>query len=132
MRMENREVKGEIAGGNAIGRKLGYPTANIYGVEGLDAPDGVYAVKANVAGVGNGLEGMANLGFRPTVERDGRQRVLEFHLFGFKGDLYGKEATLVLHQFIRPEMVFDSTDLLRRQIAEDEKTVRKYFSQEEK
>ncbi|MCC8019340.1 MAG: riboflavin kinase [Rikenellaceae bacterium] len=121
------KVKGVIGEGKALGRRLGYPTANVYGVEGLQAADGVYAVIVRVAGREGEFTGMANLGYRPTVDRAGRRRILEFHLFDFQGDLYGWEVEVTLHRYLRAERVFAGTEELKEQLSRDEMAARGYF-----
>ncbi len=121
------KVKGVISGGKALGRRLGYPTANVYGVENLQAADGVYAVRVAVDGEKGEYTGMANLGYRPTVDRAGRQRILEFHLFDFDGDLYGREVTVALQHYLRAEREFAGTAELKQQLARDEEAARAWF-----
>ncbi|MCD7970953.1 MAG: riboflavin kinase [Alistipes sp.] len=125
---EKVTVKGVVGSGRALGRRLGFPTANIYGVEDIRAVDGVYAVRAQVPGEGV-LRGMANLGRRPTV--DGGERVLEIHFFDYGKDLYGLEVQVELCKFIRPEINFGGTDGLAAQLREDEKTVRDFFENQQ-
>lgn len=115
------KLRGTVVKGNEIGRELGYPTANMLVDSTLDAANGVYAAIVEFDGRRYGA--MANLGVKPTFSTDG-QRVLELHLFDFEGDLYGREITAELGEFIRSERRFDTPEALREQIAEDEKTVR--------
>ncbi|MCC8034943.1 MAG: riboflavin kinase [Rikenellaceae bacterium] len=125
--MDEKKVTGVVGAGKALGREIGYPTANIYGVEGLGAADGVYAVKAKVEGVEETLFGMGNLGRRPTVDRSGENRVLEVHFFDYEGDLYGRSVEVALCRYIRPEITFGTVDELQSRIGQDEVEVRKYF-----
>lgn len=114
-----------------MGRRLGYPTANIAVDPSLDVPSGVYAA---IVTLGNDDEtlrygAMANLGVRPTFtdgeqDEQSTQRLLELHLFDFEGDLYGRELTAELVEFIRPEQKFENPDALRSQIEKDEKTAK--------
>ena len=108
-------LSGEVIRGNRIGRKLGFPTANIP-LRDDTVADGVYAVRAEVDGTIR--NGVANAGSRPTVT-DRAERFLEVYLFGFDGDLYGKTLRVELVQFLREEKKFDSVDALRRQIEQD-------------
>jgi riboflavin kinase/FMN adenylyltransferase len=113
------EIEGRVEHGDARGRHLGFPTANIGLGEYLRPAFGVYAVQA---GVDHGAEtewhpGVANLGRRPTVA--GSVERLEVHLFDFKGDLYGRHLRVRLIEFLRPEKKFDGLDALRAQIARD-------------
>ena len=78
-------VEGIVIGGNQLGRKLGFPTANIAIDDALDIENGVYCSKVFVGD--KEYSAMTNVGVRPSV--DGSKRLLETHLFGFKGLLYG-------------------------------------------
>ena len=113
------EIEGRVEHGDARGRQLGFPTANIGLGEYLRPAFGVYAVQA---GVDHGAEtewhpGVANLGRRPTVA--GSVERLEVHLFDFEGDLYGRHLRVRLIEFLRPEKKFDGLEALRAQIARD-------------
>lgn len=106
------ELSGTVIEGRKLGRELGFPTANLRVGERQTPRDGVWAVK--VDGVGRGV---ANLGTRPTV--DGGERLLEVHVLGFSGDLYGKELRVSFRKFLRPERKFGSVEELREQIGRD-------------
>lgn len=109
-------VQGPVVPGRKLGRKLGYPTANI-GTDGFQLPpDGVYAGRAALGGAWR--PAMVNLGVRPTVSEDA-VRVLEVHIPGFDGDLTGSELEVEFVRFLRPEKKFASLDDLRVQIARD-------------
>jgi riboflavin kinase / FMN adenylyltransferase len=113
------EIEGRVEHGDARGRQLGFPTANVGLGDYLRPAFGVYAVEA---GVDQGAEtewhpGVANLGRRPTVA--GLVERLEVHLFDFDGDLYGRHLRVRLIEFLRPEKKFDGLDALRAQIAQD-------------
>ncbi len=114
------KISGQVTGGNKIGRKLGFPTANIAVGDGLDVPDGVYSARVTVGGQTHNA--MANLGRKPSIGGDGG-RVLEVHLFDFSQDIYDCMIEVELLEFIRPERRFDSFDQLRRQIARDKETI---------
>ncbi|MFZ9932460.1 MAG: riboflavin biosynthesis protein RibF [Chthoniobacterales bacterium] len=109
-------VFGQVVPGRKIGRKLGFPTANVELPGWQLPPDGVYAVGVRLGA--KAFRGIANLGVRPTVTSD-RQRLLEVHLFEFEGDLYGMEIEVEFRRFIRPEKKFASIEELRNQIARD-------------
>jgi len=113
------EIEGRVEHGDARGRQLGFPTANIGLGDYLRPAFGVYAVEA---GIDHGAatewhRGVANLGRRPTVA--GLVERLEAHLFDFDGDLYGRHLRVRLVEFLRPEKKFDGLDALRAQIARD-------------
>lgn len=118
------EIEGRVEHGDARGRQLGFPTANVALGEFMEPKLGVYAVMAadDSGETPNWIAGVANLGTRPTV---GGSRVqLEVHLFDFAGDLYGKHLRVALIDFIRPEMKFNGLDALKAQIAADSATAR--------
>lgn len=108
-------VEGVVIGGNQLGRKLGFPTANIALSEDFAVENGVYASKAYVDG--KAYAAMTNVGVRPSV--DGSKRLLETHLFGFEGVLYGLTLRVELIEKIRDEQKFSSVEELRSQIAKD-------------
>lgn len=108
-------VRGEVMHGDARGRTIGFPTANIALGRHLEPQRGVYAVTAHI---GSGFyKGVANIGLRPTV--GGTESRLEAYFFGFDGDLYGQELAVQLRGFIRAEQKFPSFEALRTQIGRD-------------
>jgi riboflavin kinase/FMN adenylyltransferase len=109
-------IRGVVVHGDARGRTIGFPTANIALGRHLEPARGVYAVSTVIDGAVVG--GVANIGRRPTVAEGAISR-LEAHLFDFSGDLYGRELSVALHSFLRAERKFDSFDALRAQIAAD-------------
>ncbi len=111
-----------VVKGDGRGHGLGWPTANVAVTEDFPAADGVYAAWVDVAGERYGA--MANLGVKPTFGGGGG-RVLELHLFGFAGDLYGCEVSANLVERIRPEQKFTTPAALRGQIAKDKKSIEK-------
>ncbi len=112
----NYSVLGTVMQGDGLGRKLGFPTANLAAHNEQFPPDGVYAVRVHSEGVT--IPGVANIGSRPTVKTAG-ERLLEVHLFDFAGDLYGQDIEAEFLRFLRPEKHFPSVDALREQIARD-------------
>jgi riboflavin kinase/FMN adenylyltransferase len=118
-------VMGQVISGAQLGRKMGFPTANI----SLNAPekllpaDGVYAVELSVNQ--KIFKGMGNIGFRPTV--DGANRSLEVHLFDFDGDLYGQQVAVLFHQRMRPEHKFENLTALQNQLVADRQAVMQFF-----
>jgi riboflavin kinase/FMN adenylyltransferase len=110
-------IRGEVVRGDARGRLLGFPTANIPLGRHLEPARGVYAVTALLAD-GSTRRGVANIGRRPTVARENVSR-LEVNLFDYDGDLYGSELSVSLHAFLRAERRFAGLDGLKAQIAAD-------------
>jgi riboflavin kinase/FMN adenylyltransferase len=108
-------IMGRVVYGRQLGRQLGSPTANIRLQRYRAALDGVYAVK--VQGLDREYDGIANIGVRPTV--DGKEPLLEVHLFDFDEDIYGRLLTVQFIEKIRDEQTFDGLDALKAQIHAD-------------
>jgi len=116
------EIDGRVAIGDRRGRTIGFPTANLGLDDYLHPAFGVYAVRVSGDGPddplnGRTVEGVANIGLRPTV--GGLVPRLEAHLFDTDADLYGRHLRVALIDFIRPEQKFAGLDALKAQIAED-------------
>jgi riboflavin kinase/FMN adenylyltransferase len=114
-------IEGVVIGGNRLGRKLGFPTANIAIDNDLAVDNGVYSSKVFVDG--REYPAMTNVGIRPSV--DGSKRLLETHIFGFDGLLYDMRLRVELYDKIRDEKKFSSVDELREQIAKDAIEIKK-------
>ena len=111
-------LSGPVIKGKGLGRQIGVPTANIDCNVPRILRYGVYAVK--VAFENQEFQGIANLGFRPTVNNDDIIcPLLEVHLFNFDANLYGKRLVVNFKEFIRPEIKFNSLDELKSQIKND-------------
>lgn len=115
-------LTGVVVHGDARGRTIDFPTANLGGVQELRPRDGVYAVTVDAfdeeAGQFRPLgRGVTNVGVRPTV--GGSERRVETYLFGFSGDLYGRRLRVHLVAWVRDEMKFGSVADLKEQIARD-------------
>jgi len=106
---------GKVVKGYGLGKKIGYPTANIDTNDQMLPPNGVYAVKAKVDE--DYLKGVLNIGFRPTFE--GIKLQVEVHLFNFERSIYGKNLEVYLFKKIRNEQKFPNLDDLVKQIKED-------------
>ena len=122
------EIEGEVIHGEAIGRTIGYPTANVALTDYLLPKFGVYAIRAGAdrGGQTQWRDGVANIGNRPTV--GGKTNLLEFYLFDFDGDLYGAHWRVALAEFIRPEVKFDGLETMKKQIALDVREARELLS----
>jgi riboflavin kinase / FMN adenylyltransferase len=118
-------IEGMVEHGDGMGRKLGYPTANVALANYLRPRFGVYAVRGRIAG-GRTLEGVANLGNRPMF--DPPRELLEPYFFDFDGDLYDQAIEVDLLTFIRDEAVFETLDALKARIAIDAEAARAYFA----
>ena len=111
-------ISGKVIDGYKIGRKLGFPTANITicEKEKILPGNGVYAVYVYADGLKRG--GMLNIGNRPTLE-NGENRSIEVNIFDFKGDLYNKNIKIEFVEFLREEEKFDSLETLINQLNKD-------------
>ena len=111
-------IEGVVVGGYKVGRKIGFPTANlrIEDSEKLVPADGVYAVRVDVEG--QSYNGMLNIGYRPTLE-NGLSRSIEVHILHFNSDIYDSTIRLSFVQRIRSEMKFSGLDELVGQLNKD-------------
>ncbi|APD09797.1 MULTISPECIES: riboflavin biosynthesis protein RibF [Thermus] len=114
---------GVVVEGEKLGRRLGFPTANLAVHPKKVLPPGVYAVE--VEGSFGRYKGVANVGTRPTL--GGEERRLEVHLLGYAGELYGEEARVRFLKRLREERRFPSLEALRAQIQADVQAARAYF-----
>jgi riboflavin kinase/FMN adenylyltransferase len=113
-------IEGEVKTGDARGRTIGFPTANIELGAFLVPALGVYAVRAGLEmpdGNRAWAPAVANLGRRPTFDK--RDILLEVHLIDFQGDLYGRRLWVEFVDYIRPEQKFSGLDALKAQITAD-------------
>lgn len=130
---------GVVVHGDKMGRKLGYPTANlkITDDEKIIPGNGIYAVYAQLVNselaiVNEGTKdsthspftthnsrykGMMSIGFRPTV--DGKHRVVEVHIIDFDKEIYGQTLKVFVKKYLRQEFKFDSLEALVKQIDQD-------------
>lgn len=109
-----------VVRGNEIGRTLSFPTINqIIPDTNIIPRYGVY--KSYVEVGGKQYHGVTNIGVKPTVENrhDGSGAVMETHIIGYEGDLYGQMIAVALVRFLRPEVKFSGLEELRQQIARD-------------
>ncbi len=118
-------ISGRVVHGDATGRKLGYPTANIQLKHNLPPLNGIYVVLAHAEGLGV-LQGVASLGVRPTLKENDRP-VLEVHLFEFAQQIYGKHLRVEFLQKLRDEEKFPDLQALTRQIAWDVENAKQWF-----
>ena len=108
-------IEAEVIRGQQLGREMGFPTANMDIAERTDIENGVYRSFVEVDG--RDYLAMSNVGVRPSV--DGKTRLLETHLFGYWGNLYGRRLRVRLSEKIRDERKFASIDDLKAQLAAD-------------
>ena len=119
-------ISGRVIHGEKLGRKLGFPTANVRMRHNRPPLLGIYAVRTH--GIGDhALDGVASLGIRPTVSDSGRA-VLEVHLFDFSGSLYGRHLRVEFLHKIRDEEKYSDLETLRLQIARDCDSAKDYLA----
>ncbi len=122
----NYFIQNRIISGNHIGRKIGYPTINIYPPKDKVIPRfGVYATRVYVDGIC--YEAMTNIGLRPTIDEEIKTITIESHVFS--GDFSSKTENIRVEfiKFIRPEQKFASVSELTSQIQKDEGEIRRFF-----
>ena len=113
----NWSIQGKVQKGKKLGKKIGFPTANIDIRDSVLACPGVYQVKTKIQKSFKYIKGIANMGFRPTFS--GKKILLEVHLFNFNRNLYNKDLTVEFLKFIRKEKKFKNANQLRTQIKAD-------------
>ena len=119
-------IKGHVITGNRLGHHIGYPTANVGGIDQrkLLPRDGIYAAIARIDGIE--YRGMLYIGLRPTIESANDHRI-EIHLFDFDKQVYEKEIIIDVYKFIRGDKQFPTMEALKEAMTQDEKSVRNYF-----
>ena len=122
------QLRGTIVNGYKIGRKLGFPTANIQ----VDEPFkivpgiGVYAVWVYLNG--EKYKGMLYIGDRPTLD-NGNNITLEVNILDFSGDIYNNEITVAFIYYVRGDIKFGSLEELKEQLGKDRDTVGKLLTE---
>jgi riboflavin kinase/FMN adenylyltransferase len=123
-------ILGTVTEGRQLGRRLGFPTANLQAHNELFPPDGVYAAKAWFREQLYG--GVVNIGIRPTIENQGGERTLELHLFDFDQQIYGEDIEVSFLKYLRAEQKFAGVDELQVQIRRDAELARQIYDSPEK
>lgn len=118
-------IGGHVVRGQRMGHQLGYPTANIRLGTRVSPVSGIFAVRVRVGDTW--WPGVASLGVRPTIAGGG-EPLLEAHLFGFDGDLYGQRIEVEFVAKLRDEEKFADLDTLRAQMDRDAAAARKTLS----
>lgn len=119
------QTPGLVIHGDARGRTLGYPTANIDVPSDMALPKvGVYAVRLKVNDTW--YDGMASIGYNITFEAN-RNLSVEVNIFDFNSSIYGEKVAVEWHDYIREEKKFTSVEALIQQLEQDEKDIRAYF-----
>jgi riboflavin kinase/FMN adenylyltransferase len=115
-----------VVHGDDLGKKIGFPTANLSAHSEQFPPNGVYFAEATLNGVA--YPGVVNLGYRPTVSSGRADRILEVYLLDFDRDIYSKDLELRFVRYLRPEKKFENLEALARQIASDVQQARKLYA----
>ncbi|MGZ8211053.1 MAG: bifunctional riboflavin kinase/FAD synthetase [Burkholderiales bacterium] len=118
-------ISGRVVRGDGLGRKLGFPTANVQMKHNRPPLTGICTVEVHGAAE-KPLRGVASLGVRPTVKQHGAP-VLEAFLFDFEGDLYGRHVRVDFFEKLRDEEKYQDLATLTRQIAQDVENARAWF-----
>ncbi len=119
---------GKVVKGNQLGRTIQFPTANIefeY-YNKLIPADGVYIIECAIGGKEHLVQGMMNIGFRPTI--DGTNRIIETHLFDFNEEIYDASVTIYVIKKLRDEKKFANLDELKKQLTKDKEMSVAYFT----
>lgn len=114
------EMSGAVIHGDRLGREIGFPTANLRIGRHRSPMTGIFAVR--VRGLGPLRHGVANLGTRPTV--DGRELLLEVHIFDFEETIYGRRIEVEFVERLRDELRFESIELMTQQMHRDAEQAR--------
>lgn len=119
-------LDGKVVSGYKVGRKIGFPTANLRvdDPDKLIPSDGVYAVRVTVGGQVYG--GMLSIGYRPTMA-NGPERSIEVNIFRFHSDIYEQSIRLTFVRYLRAELKFDSIDGLIAQLHKDAEAASRYL-----
>ena len=118
-------ILGTVTHGDNLGKKIGFPTANLSAHSEQFPPDGVYAAEAKIDNEVH--RGVINLGVRPTISAGKSERVLEIHLFDFNRDIYRRDVEVRFLRFLRPEKKFANVEVLVEQIRHDVDQARELF-----
>lgn len=120
-------VEGIVEHGDARGRQLGFPTANLP-LNDIQILDGVWAARAEVA-MGESLVAAVSIGRRRTFYAGGGERLLEAHLLDFNRDIYGQPLRVVLHAKLRTQRSFASVEDLTAQLGRDVRATRAWAAE---
>lgn len=118
-------LAGTIVEGNHIGRKMGFPTANVHPMDPykLIPMNGVYAIRTELRGMT--YSGMLNIGFRPTLDSASAVKTIEAHLFDVTGNFYDEQIVIHFVKRIRDEMKFSGIEALKKQLEKDKVNIQR-------
>lgn len=117
-------LSGKVVQGKALGRTVGMPTANLLIADGTMPENGVYVTRIRIGN--EAYASVTNIGRRPTVD-DEAHITVETHIIDFDREIYGEQAVLELHKFLRPIQKFASLQEVKRQVEKDVETAKIYF-----
>jgi riboflavin kinase/FMN adenylyltransferase len=120
-------ISGRVVRGDQLGRKLGFPTANVRMKHNRPPLTGIFAVEFR-RGNGAPVQGVASLGVRPTVKAQGAAPALEVYLFDFKEEIYGESVSVDFLYKFRDEENYVDLETLKLQIARDVVDARDFFA----
>lgn len=118
-------ISGRVEHGDGLGKRIGFPTANIQLKHNRPPLSGIFVVQAHAESMGV-LQGVASLGVRPTVHRNGKP-VLEVHMFEFAQQIYNRHMRLDFLHKLRDEEKYPDVETLTRQIALDVENAKQWF-----
>ncbi len=122
-------ISGRVMNGDKLGKKLGFPTANIQLKHNKPPVSGIFvvivhgAVKSSPTEI---VQGVASLGVRPTVHKNGKP-LLEVHLFDFNQEIYGRHLRVDFLHKLRDEETYSDLETLTQQITKDVENAKSYF-----
>ncbi len=120
-------ITGVVVRGDQMGKRLGWPTANLAPDNEQLPADGVYAAQAHFPNLPTTFNCSTNVGTRPTVYEN-YQRVVESHILDFSTDVYGERVEISFYKKLREERIFPTVMDLSAQIGRDVETTREYFA----
>ncbi|MBI5658090.1 MAG: bifunctional riboflavin kinase/FAD synthetase [Nitrosomonadales bacterium] len=120
-------ISGRVEHGDGMGKRLGFPTANIQLKHNRPPLSGIFVVRVQGDGMGP-MQGVASLGVRPTLRSDGKA-VLEVHVFDFSSEIYNRHMRVDFLHKLRDEEKYPDVETLKRQIALDVTNARQWFKQ---
>ncbi len=112
-------LRGRVVRGSGRGRRIGVPTANLLPPRNRSIPRGVFRVEVLGRALRAPMIGVCNIGTRPTVSGGSGRRLIEVHIPGFRGRLYGRTLSVRILSRIRSEKRFPSLGALKAQIRKD-------------
>ncbi len=123
----NYSLEGTVISGKSLGKKMGFPTANILVNEDrVIPPNGVYITKCSINN--NVYKSITNIGYNPTVGGD--KRLIETYIIDFNNEIYGKDLKIEFYKNIRCEIKFNGIEDLKNQISKDVNAAKEYHIQE--